>query len=385
MAVDGARLAIWEFDIAENRLIPTPEIADVFGLSPQQTEDTGYVFSRYHPGDRERVRETAAIALAEGKLHFEAEFRFIDGKDEIRWLMLRARIVWENNQAKRVIGVVFDVSIRKVAEEALRNLTDTLEEQVLARSKELLEAEEALRQSQKMEAVGRLARGVAHDFNNVLAAIMGGADLMVARLHEGDPSRAEAQAIMKAAERGAALTRQLLTFSRRQALEPRVLDLHAVIRGVEDMVLRLTGDVTVRLHTPGASPQVRVEPGQIEQVLLNLVVNARDALAEGGTIDVTADAIDLDERSALDYHGIPPGSYARLSVRDNGTGIAPEAQRHAFEPFFTTKGPSKGTGLGLSIVYGIAKEAGGTVTFSTSPKGTTFEVLLPRVQQGVTG
>ncbi len=185
---------------------------------------------------------------------------------------------------------------------------------------------------------------------------------------------------MKAAERGAALTRQLLTFSRRQALEPRVLDLHAVIRGVEDMVLRLTGDVTVRLHTPGASPQVRVEPGQIEQVLLNLVVNARDALADGGTIDVTADAIDLDERTALDYQGIPPGSYARLSVRDNGTGIAPEAQRHASEPFFTTKGPSKGTGLGLAIIYGIAKEAGGTVTFLTSPKGTTFEVLFPRVQ-----
>ncbi len=239
--------------------------------------------------------------------------------------------------------------------------------------------EEQLRQSQKMEAVGRLARGVAHDFNNVLAAIMGSADLMHADMREGDPARAEAEAIIKAAERGASLTRQLLTFSRRQALEPQILDLHTVVRGVEDMLVRLTGDVTVRLHTPGESPRVRVEPGQVEQVLLNLVVNARDALGEDGTIDVVADVIDLDERRARDYPGMLPGAYARLTVRDTGSGIPPEAQRHAFEPFFTTKGPSKGTGLGLSIVYGIAKEAGGTVTFTTSPKGTTFEVLLPRI------
>lgn len=241
--------------------------------------------------------------------------------------------------------------------------------------------EEQLRQAQKMEAVGRLARGVAHDFNNVLAAIVGCSDLLLARLKKGDPSREEAQEISKAAERGAALTRQLLTFSRRQALEPKVLDLRAVVRGVESLLLRLTGDVTVRLHTPGVSPHVRVEPGQIEQVLLNLVVNARDALGEGGTIDVVVDSLELDERGALAYPGLPPGRYARMSVRDTGSGISLEAQRHAFEPFFTTKGPSKGTGLGLSIVYGIAKEAGGTVTFTTSPKGTAFDVLLPQVDE----
>ena len=239
--------------------------------------------------------------------------------------------------------------------------------------------EEQLRQAQKMEAVGRLARGVAHDFNNVLAAIMGSADLMMAQLRETDPAREEAETILRAAERGASLTRQLLTFSRRQALEPEILDLHKVIRGLEEMLVRLTGDFTLRLHTSGESPRVRVEPSQLEQVLLNLVVNARDALGEGGTIDVTADIVDLDERRALEYQGLPSGSYGRLTVRDNGGGIAPEAQRHVFEPFFTTKGPSKGTGLGLSIVYGIAKEAGGTVTFASSPRGTTFEVLLPRV------
>ncbi|MCC7416101.1 MAG: PAS domain S-box protein [Acidobacteria bacterium] len=240
--------------------------------------------------------------------------------------------------------------------------------------------EERLREAQKMEAIGRLARGVAHDFNNVLAAIMGSADLILTQRPEGDPSHEEAQAIVRAADRGAALTRQLLAFSRRQALQPEVLDFHGVVRGMEDMLVRLTGDVTLRLRTSGEPPQVRLEPGQIEQVLLNLVVNARDAIGDrGGTIDVAADTVELGERRTRDHQGLPPGAYARLTVRDTGPGIAPDAQPYAFEPFFTTKGPAKGTGLGLSIVYGIAKEAGGSVTFTTSAQGTTFEVLFPKL------
>lgn len=238
--------------------------------------------------------------------------------------------------------------------------------------------EEQLRQSQKMEAVGRLARGIAHDFNNVLAAILGNSDLIQLRLKPDDPLIPDVEEIAKAAERGASLTRQLLAFSRRQALEPEVLNLHTVVSNFDSMMQRLSGDIQLELSTPGPAPMVRMEPGQIEQVVMNLVVNARDAIPEGGTISVVADLVLVDAPGSARYAGVAPGPYARIAVRDTGIGIDPEVQRHLFEPFFTTKDPAKGSGLGLSIVYGIAKEAGGTVTCSSAPrKGTTFEVLLP--------
>ncbi len=238
--------------------------------------------------------------------------------------------------------------------------------------------EEQLRQSQKMEAIGRLARGIAHDFNNVLAAILGNSDLIQIRLKPDDPLHTDIHEIAKAAERGAALTRQLLVFSRRQALAPEVLNLHTVVSNFDMMMQRLSGDIQLKLSTPGPAPMVRMEPGQIEQVVMNLVVNARDAIQEGGTISVIADLVNVDQRGSARHAGIAPGRYARIAVHDTGKGIDPEMQRHLFEPFFTTKDPAKGSGLGLSIVYGIAKEAGGTVTCSSAPsQGTTFEVLLP--------
>jgi two-component system cell cycle sensor histidine kinase/response regulator CckA len=242
--------------------------------------------------------------------------------------------------------------------------------------------EEQLRQAQKMEAVGRLARGVAHDFNNVLAAIIGCSDLLGLQMAPSDPSFGEAQEIRKAAERGASLTRQLLAFSRSQMLEAQLVDLNAMVPQLDGMLQRLAGDdVPVRLTTAGVPTAVRIEPGQLEQVLMNLVVNARDAMPGGGTIEVRVEPITLDERSALRYPGICEGRFARIAVSDTGDGIPLDMQPHLFEPFFTTKDPSKGTGLGLSIVYGIAKDAGGTVTFSTAPtQGTTFEVLLPMAE-----
>jgi two-component system, cell cycle sensor histidine kinase and response regulator CckA len=243
--------------------------------------------------------------------------------------------------------------------------------------------EEQLRQSQKMEAVGQLARGIAHDFNNVLAAILGCSDLMQLRLKPEDPLYLDASEIGKAAERGASLTRQLLAFSRRQALEPQALDVHAVLRGFDAMLQRIAGAITLRLHTPGAAPIVRVEPGQIEQVVMNLVLNARDATPAEGRIDVYADTVELGERNPRRNPGLAAGRYARIAVHDTGTGIDRDLQRNVFEPFFTTKDPATGKGLGLSIVYGIANEAGGTVTLRSPPgQGTTFEVLLPLVEGG---
>jgi PAS domain S-box-containing protein len=241
--------------------------------------------------------------------------------------------------------------------------------------------EEQLRQALKMEAVGRLARGVAHDFNNVLAAIIGCSDLLALRMSPADPLFDEAQEIRKAAERGAALTRQLLAFSRSQMLEAKLVNLDVIVPQCDGMLQRLAGDdVAVRITTADVTMKVRIEPGQLEQVLMNLVVNARDAMPGGGTIDVRVEPIRLDERGVLRYPGIADGAFGRIAVSDTGEGIPPDMQPHVFEPFFTTKDPSKGTGLGLSIVYGIAKEAGGTVTFSTAEnEGTTFEVLLPLV------
>src|SRR5262245_40230684 len=241
--------------------------------------------------------------------------------------------------------------------------------------------EEQLRQAQKMEAIGRLARGVAHDFNNVLAAIIGSSDLLMARLDLDESAREEAEAIRKAAERGASLTRQLLAFSRRQVLQPELVDLKHAAEQLHGMLQRLATDaVVLRTHAGDVPVQVCMEPGQFEQVMMNLVVNARDAMPDGGTVDVTIEPIMLDERTVVRYPGIPAGPYARIAVSDTGIGISEEQQPHVFEPFFTTKAPSKGTGLGLSIIYGIAKENGGTVTFSTTPNvGTTFEVILPLV------
>jgi two-component system, cell cycle sensor histidine kinase and response regulator CckA len=242
--------------------------------------------------------------------------------------------------------------------------------------------EEQLHQAQKMEAVGRLARGIAHDFDNILAAIIGYSELIIARLKPESAVGIDAREIRSTAELGAALTRQLLAFSRSQALEPRVVDLHRAFDTDVNMLRQLMGpNVSLRADIVGPSPQVLIEPGQFEQVLLNLMVNARDAMPDGGIVTVTIDAIELGPRDVLRYPGTLSGSYARLTVRDTGTGIDVETQPHIFEPFFTTKTPEKGTGLGLAIVYGIVKDAGGTITFSTTPgKGTTFEVLFPLVR-----
>ena len=242
--------------------------------------------------------------------------------------------------------------------------------------------EDQLREALKMEALGRLARRVAHDFNNVLAAIIGCSDLLCMSLKPDDPSRHESDEIRRAALRGAALTRQLLAFSRSQKPDAKLLDLNEAVLRLESILRGLVGEsVSLTVRVSSTPTRVRVEPRQLEQMLLNLVVNARDAMPEGGPIDVLVEPVRLDERSVLRYPGIADGPFARLAVTDTGVGIDPDVEAHIFEPLFTTKDASKGTGLGLSIVYGIAKAAGGTVSFTTGPtQGTTFEVLLPLVE-----
>jgi PAS domain S-box-containing protein len=239
--------------------------------------------------------------------------------------------------------------------------------------------EEQLRQSQKLEAIGRLAGGVAHDFNNILMSIMGAADLLLMQLGRDDPATDEANEIKQSVDRGAGLTRRLLAFSRRQATRSRLFELGAVVRGMDTMLRRLMGpEIELEIVSPAEPVLVVADAGQIEQVVLNLVVNARDAMPEGGRITVRVEEINLDEIAASALIEAQPGRYARLSVADTGTGIDEQTRARLFEPFFTTKEHGKGTGLGLSIVYGIVKQSGGYITVASEPgRGATFLIYLP--------
>ncbi|MBM4339954.1 MAG: PAS domain S-box protein [Deltaproteobacteria bacterium] len=247
----------------------------------------------------------------------------------------------------------------------------------------LRETEEQLRQSQKMEAVGRLAGGIAHDFNNLLTVIKGYSELSLFGLKDGDLLKENINEIYKASERAANLTRQLLAFSRKQILDFKVLNLNSLIRDLDKMLHRILGeDIELIYKLDENAGKVKTDPGQIEQVILNLAVNARDAMPSGGKLIIGTDRVDVDEIETFAYPDISQGSYIRVSITDTGCGMTPEVKEHLFEPFFTTKAKGKGTGLGLSTVYGIVKQSRGNIYVYSEPgKGTTFHIYLPRVEE----
>ncbi len=243
---------------------------------------------------------------------------------------------------------------------------------------------EQLRQSQKMEAIGRLAGGVAHDFNNLLSVILGYSDLLLEDLTSDAPMRETVEEIRHAGRRASDLTRQLLTFSRQQVFEPKVVDLDALLASLDKMLQRLVGeDVELATRSARALGRVRVDPGSFEQVVMNLVVNARDAMPKGGRLSIETANVELDEAYARSHFGAKPGSYVMLSVTDTGTGMDKATLARVFEPFFTTKDKAKGTGLGLATVLGIVQQSGGNVWVYSEPGlGSTFKVYLPRVESG---
>jgi PAS domain S-box-containing protein len=265
-------------------------------------------------------------------------------------------------------GSIIDISERKRAEAERARLEAALHR-----------AEENLRQSQKMEAVGRLAGGVAHDFNNLLSVILGYCDILLGDLQAEDTTRSDLESVRRAGQRAADLTRQLLAFSRQQVLDPRVLDLDDVIHNAEKMLRRLLGeDIELSASCRADGARVRVDAGQMDQVIMNLAINARDAMPRGGKLTLETSRVTLDEDYAAAHPGVGPGAHVVLSVTDTGVGMAPELQPRIFEPFFTTKEHGKGTGLGLSTVFGIVQQSGGHLSVDSEPgKGSTFRIYLP--------
>ena len=342
-------------------LFVTPNVEEVTGFAPSELMRGGQELwlSRMSPDDRAHTFELAEIASRTG-VRYNNEYRF-EHKDG-HWIWLRTRITPLRSEGT----LVFEGLISDISDE--RRLHDSLA------------------QAQKMEAVGRLSGGIAHDFNNILAVIMTNAGFLQDELGANDPRRADAEEIHAAAERAAALTRQLLAFSRKQVLELVPVDLNNTIKSLGKMLVRLIGeDIELSLETLGDLGTVRADVGQLEQVIVNLAVNARDAMPTGGKLKIETTNVDIDTGGAVGADALPAGRYVMISITDTGCGMDAETKRRLFEPFFTTKERGKGTGLGLSTCYGIVQQLGGQIwCYSELGKGTVFKVYLPRIDEAPT-
>jgi two-component system cell cycle sensor histidine kinase/response regulator CckA len=337
-------------------LYSSPSYQKILGYTPIEMESMSAA-EQIHPGDQEKVLQATTQALLAGsKSNLEYRMRHKNGS--WRTLESRASTISRNGKVEKLLIVNRDVTERK-------------------------HLEEQFRQAQKMEAVGRLSGGVAHDFNNLLGVIIGYGEMMQGGNLAGDSARSCIEEVLKAAHRAASLTRQLLAFSRQQVLDPRVLDLNAVVRDMEKMLKRLIGeDIQLRTCLEPSLVSIKADQGQIEQVILNLAVNARDAMPNGGELKLQTSNFFMDEAFVSRYpYPVRVGEYVLLTVTDNGVGMDPTTRTRAFEPFFTTKEKGKGTGLGLSMVYGVVKQSGGYIDIVSEPgAGATFNIYLPKAE-----
>jgi two-component system cell cycle sensor histidine kinase/response regulator CckA len=358
-AVIAAGQIIYERDPVSQETTYWGALRDILGCPQESAMDTPSWRALIHPEDLPAYLNSADRAK-EALKPFDCEYRVKRQDGTYRIVREQGRVSIEGGKSPRVIGFITDVTERR-----------TLEAQ--------------LRQAQKLEALGRLAGGVAHDFNNLLTVIGGYSGLQLAREDPSSPVYHEAEQIKAAADRASALTRQLLAFSRQQVLQPRRVNLNDIVRNSEKMLRRLIGeDVEVMTVFGKDIGTVKVDPGQIDQVLMNLVVNARDAMPDGGKLTISTDNIELAESYVRRHGNVIPGRYVMLAVSDNGLGMDVQTQARIFEPFFTTKEPGKGTGLGLPMAYGTVKQSGGYIeVYSESGHGTTVKIYLPRVDAAV--
>jgi PAS domain S-box-containing protein len=357
---EAAPMGIGVADLEGNILAFNDAMLIPGGYSREDVEKIGNVAALYYD---DAGRETAlALFLAQGALHqHETRFKRKDGTPYDVWLSLtRTTFIG----ATSIQAIVEDRTEKKRAEEAQERL------------------ETQLRQAAKMESVGRLAGGVAHDFNNMLAVILGHVQLALEQVPSDDRLHADLQEIRMAADRSAGITQQLLAFARRQVAVPKVIDLNSSVQAMMGMLGRLIGEQVRLAWLPGKNlRRVRMDPAQLDQVLVNLCLNARDAIAGAGRVTIETAGVTLDEKYCAEHEGCAPGDYVLLSVTDNGTGMSADALEHLFEPFYTTKDTGKGTGLGLATVYGIVKQNDGLIQVDTSDRGTKVRIYLPSVEE----
>jgi two-component system, cell cycle sensor histidine kinase and response regulator CckA len=359
LAFEAAKIGTGEMDLRTRTISLSEPMQRVVGLAPGTSTLSfeQWVGRVIHPEDRASVQRAVEKGIA-GEPHIALDYRIVWPDGTVRWAASRATVFYDaEGHATRIIGAIMDITERK-------------------------RLEEQLRQAQKMEAVGHLAGGVAHDFNNLLTIISGSSEMLLQRLPPDDPVRDLVADIRQAGNRAADLTQQLLAFSRRTVLAPELLDLNESVRASEKLLRRLIGeDVELKTLLAQELDPVKVDPAQLGQVILNLAVNARDAMPTGGTLTLSTRNSELDEASSAKTIEALPGRYVVLGVSDTGSGMTPEVQVRLFEPFFTTKETGKGTGLGLAMVYGVVKQSGGFIAVDSQPgRGTVFEIYFPAAE-----
>jgi two-component system, cell cycle sensor histidine kinase and response regulator CckA len=358
-AIEAAGMGVWEIDVRTRHVTWTEMKLPGHGDPPRRFSGTAEeFFASLHPDDRDATRHEVDRAIVE-RQDLTMMFRALGRSEDTTWVEWRGRAIYEPDMTPtQILGVSTDVTKR-----------------------ELLEAQ--LRQAQKMDAIGQLAGGVAHDFNNLLTAILGYAKFVADGLAPDDRRRSDVEEITKAADRAASLTRQLLAFSRSQVLRSTLVDMNQLVAGVSEMLRRLIGEqITLDVVAAPDLALVLADPGQLEQVVINLAVNARDAMEKGGRLTLETANVELHSRSGVPDQIVAPGWYVMLKVVDTGFGMDQHTKRHLFEPFFTTKPPGKGTGLGLATIYGIVKQSAGYIwADSEEGRGATFRVYLPRANR----
>ncbi|MEG3124433.1 ATP-binding protein [Sphingomonas sp. GB1N7] len=404
LATAAADIGTWDYDPVGGDLRWDARCKAMFGLPADVAVSfDGSFLAGLHPDDRDRTASAVGAALDPGgNGQYSIEYRTIGLEDGIeRWVAARGGAVFDAERATRFIGTVIDISERKQAEAALAAsetalrqesnalaiLNQTLEARVAERTEALeaemairSQAEEALRQSQKMEAVGQLTGGIAHDFNNMLTGVIGGLDIIKRRIASGRLEDLDRfmDAASTSAQRAAALTARLLAFSRRQSLDARPLDINALTASLEDLLARtINENIALRIVPGDGSPHAVADPNQLENALLNLAINARDAMPMGGQLTIEVSSVELDEAYASAKPDVQAGRYVVIAVSDTGVGMSPDVIEKVFEPFFTTKPIGEGTGLGLSMVYGFARQSGGQVRIHSQPgEGTSVKLYL---------